>query len=228
MTSKAQRTRPTFRSVPRLSLRDEAATQLRAHIASGSLTAGELYSIGAIAAELGVSATPVREAVLELANEDIVEIVHNRGFRVHVLTDVDLDHILELRLALEVPAMGRLAELKPAPDLLSFRPIAHTLVKNAKDGDFVEFVALDREFHLGLTALLGNPRYVRLVDLLRRQARLPGLRDLRGAEKFLRSAEEHDELLDLIEAGDRANAEALMKRHLGHTRGLWAGRAESD
>lgn len=216
-----------FESVTRTKLRDVAATQLRAQITAGALEPGVLYSIGTVAAQLQVSSTPVREAVLELAQDELVEMIHNRGFRVRVLSEEELDELVELRVVLEVPAMGRLAVVQPPPDLSAFRPQADELVRLATEGDMVGFVALDREFHLGLTELLGNQSYVKVVDQLRNRTRLSGLSGLRGDEGLIASAREHVKLLDHIQAADRAATESLMTRHLQHARGLWAGRPET-
>ncbi|NED96286.1 GntR family transcriptional regulator [Phytoactinopolyspora alkaliphila] len=217
---------PQFDVLPRTKLRDEATQQIKAQIVAGKLEPGVLYSVSTIAEQLQVSATPIREAVLDLAKDGLVEMVRNRGFRVRVLTDKDLDDLVELRLVLEVPAMGKLATIRPRPDLSQLRPMAKAIIKHAADGDMVAFVARDRDFHLGLTALLGNQRYVDMVAMLRDQTRLVGLSQLRGAAKLIDSAREHEELLDLIEAGDVAGTEDLMTRHLRHARGLWAGRPE--
>lgn len=220
--------RAAFVATPRVNLRQDAANQLRAQITAGALQPDILYSIGAVAAELQVSATPVREAVLELAQEGLLEVAKNRGFRVRVPTEKELDDLLDVRLTLEVPAMGRLAALRPAPDLAELRPQAEELVKLARKGDMVAFVAVDKTFHLELTALLGNDQYVAVVEQLRNRTRLLGLPDLTGDINLINSAREHLELLELIEAGDVAGTEQLMTRHLGHVRGLWAGRLEQD
>lgn len=215
-------------ATPRLSLRDDATNQLRAQITAGALKPGALYSIGTIAVQLEISATPVREAVLKLAQEELVEVVKNRGFRVRVPTDRELDEIVDLRMVLEVTAMSRLAGLDPPPDVSGLRPLAERSVELAEGGDMVEFVAVDRDLHLRLTALLGNQQYVNMVAQLRNRTRLTGLLDLGGDMDLVRSAREHLELLDLIEAGDSPGVESLMRQHLGHVRGLWAGRPEGS
>jgi DNA-binding GntR family transcriptional regulator len=70
----------------RLSLRDGAARSLRQQIVSGALRSGSLYSIGDIAQQLGTSPTPIREALLELENDGLVELVRNRGFRIRAIS----------------------------------------------------------------------------------------------------------------------------------------------
>lgn len=217
---------PQFAELPRTKLRDAATEQIKAQIIAGTLEPGELYSISTISEQLRVSATPVREAVLDLAKDGLVEMVRNRGFRVRVLSDKDLDDIVDLRLVLEVPAMERLAASRPAPDVDPLRPMARDLVRLAVEGDMVGFVAVDRQFHLAVTALLGNERYVSMVALLRDQMRLLGLSGLEGDSELIASAREHEQLLDLIAAGDVPGTRSLMTRHLQHARGLWAGRPE--
>ena len=69
------------------SLREQVADALRAHLVSGRMRPGVLYSAPKLAAEFGVSATPVREAMLDLVSEGLVEVVRNKGFRVTSLSD---------------------------------------------------------------------------------------------------------------------------------------------
>lgn len=215
-------------ALPQLRLREQCAQQLRALVVAGALRPGELHSIGSVATELGVSITPVREALLDLAREELVELVRNRGFRVVTLTDDDLDELVQLRMMLEVPAIEQITAIRPAPDLSHARSIAAEASRCAADGDMVGFVARDRDLHLIVLSLLGNRRLVRTVGLLRDQTRLYGLQKIIGQHKFLDSAAEHEKLLDTIEAGDVPTAGELMRRHLEHTRGLWAGRPEQD
>jgi DNA-binding GntR family transcriptional regulator len=216
-----------FDELRRTNLREEATRVIRARIVSGGLKPGTLYAIGPIARALGVSVTPVREALLDLANEELVEIVRNRGFRVTTLDNHDLDELVDVRTMLEVPAMGRLAALQPRPDLSELRGLAHHIETCAARGDLVEFLAHDRDLHLRLLAMLGNRRLVQIVGRLRDQTRLYGLLRLAGSERLLESAREHDQLLSAIEAGDEEGAGRLMTQHLRHTRGLWAGREET-
>jgi DNA-binding GntR family transcriptional regulator len=76
--------------------------------------------------------------------------------------------------------------------------------------------------------LTGNRRLVRLVAQLRDQTRIAGITALAREGSLAKSASEHGEILDALEQRDGERAEALMKRHLIHTRGIWAGRAEPE
>src|SRR3954447_1482145 len=93
-----------------MSLREQAQQVIRASILAGELAAGEIYSASTLAERLGVSPTPVREAMLELANGGLVEAVRTRGFRILTADEDDLDEISQLRLMLEVPSMRIVAE----------------------------------------------------------------------------------------------------------------------
>src|SRR5579862_6729020 len=94
-----------LRSLRRRNLREEAVEVLRAAILGGELEPGSIHSAVGLAELMGVSPTPVREAMLELARSGLVEVLPNRGFRVTVVDDRDLDEIAELRKLLEVPAL---------------------------------------------------------------------------------------------------------------------------
>lgn len=71
-------------------------------------------------------------------------------------------------------------------------------------------------------------RLATLISQLRKETRLPGLAGLIATEELSKSAAEHQELLDLLAAGDGEEAERLMDRHIGHVIGWWAGRDESS
>jgi DNA-binding GntR family transcriptional regulator len=204
-------------------LRRQALAKLRSGIISGEIEAGRLYPVAHFASQLGVSATPIREALLDLATEGLVEVVRNRGFRVVQLTERDLDEIFHLRLMLEVPALRDICGRLSSDQLAEHRRDAEAIAQCAREGDLAGFLESDRVFHIRLLERTGNRRLCSIVGHLRDLARLYGLRDLIGSEDFVRSADEHRELLDALEARDRPGVEGLITRHLQHTRDIWAG-----
>lgn len=207
--------------IARSSLRDSAARILRAEIVSGGIRPGEIYAIGDIAAELGTSPTPVREALVDLVAQGLVEMVRNRGFRVYEFSEHDVDELFEVRAMLEAPAMAKLAERQPRPDLAVARDLAEQTVTAASEGDVNTFLALDRDFHLNLTGLLGNERLVHFVAQLRDQTRLYGMSKELPREKAVGSAHDHIKLTGAIAAGEVAEAEEIMRRHLDQIRADW-------
>jgi DNA-binding GntR family transcriptional regulator len=210
----------------RTSLRDTIAEALRGAIISGELRAGQVHSAAALAQRLGVSATPVREAMLTLAQEGMVEPVRNKGFRVIELSDADLDNITAIRRLIEVPTVAEIAAGPRHPDAAALHGAADAILVAAARGDLADYLRADREFHLGLLRLSGNDLLVQITGDLRSRARLYGLEEMAGSGALVASAAEHTELVDLVVKGDPAGARELMDRHIGHVRGSWAGRAE--
>lgn len=210
------------------SLREQARDAIRTSIVMGKIKPGNVESVVKVSAELGVSITPVREAVMDLANLGIVEVIRNKGFRVPQLTDSDLDEIFKLRTMLEVPAMSELAQTFGGQDSAPFRLLAHNIIDAAKRGEVREFLEADRKFHRALLEALGNRRLVAMVDQLRDQARMQGLQKLADHGDLNESAEEHLILLDAIVSGNAELSADLMTKHLAHSRGIWADRPESE
>jgi DNA-binding GntR family transcriptional regulator len=203
-------------------LREQARRVLRTSIITGELEEGRVYSVGELAERLGVSATPVREAVFDLAHLGLVEMIRNRGFVVPPLTDHDLDEIFQLRILLEVPAVEAVAGTVDAEVSARARDAVERCLAAAHAGDVATFIDADREFHLRLLEAYSNGRLVTIVERLRDQARLYGLRDLAASGRLVASGEEHVRILDAVNAGDRAAVREQVERHLRHTRGLWA------
>ncbi len=210
-------------------LRDQVADALRAALIAGELRPGVVYSAPTLAAELGVSATPVREAMLDLAREGLVEAVRNKGFRVTEMTEQDLDEFTEIRTLIEVPTVGRVAATASAEQLERLRPLARRIVTAAREHDVLKYLEADHHFHLELLALAGNRHLVQVVADLRKRSRLFGLHSLDETGRLVASAQEHIDLLDLMVAGRAGEAEECMRRHLAHVRTLWAdGRPDAE
>lgn len=220
---------PAF--LPRSSLREQVAQALRAALVAGEMRPGVLYSAPMLAEKFGVSATPVREAMLDLASEGLVEAVRNKGFRVTELSDSDLDEMTQIRMLIEVPTVGEIAaacDETLAPRVEELRQSARQIEELAAVPDLVGYVEADRQFHLALLALAGNRHLLQIIDNLRSRSRLYGLQELADSGRLVDSAREHEEMVDLVLARDVEAATALMRQHIGHVRGVWAGAPDAD
>jgi DNA-binding GntR family transcriptional regulator len=204
----------------RPNIREQIAEALRASLVAGEMRPGVVYSAPALAERFGVSPTPVREAMLDLVKEGLVTAVRNKGFRVTELSDRDLDEITEIRTLIEVPTVARIAASPEGAEEL--RPLAEAVVAAAERRDIIGYIEADQAFHLALLALGGNAHLVEVVRELRHRSRLYGVPGLAERGELLPSAWEHLRLLDLVTGGDAPAAEALMRHHLSHVRGLWA------
>ncbi|NKZ05515.1 GntR family transcriptional regulator [Actinomadura latina] len=211
---------------PRKSVRVQIAHALRAAIVSGEMRPGVVYSAPALAERFGVSATPVREAMIDLAREGLVDVVRNKGFRVTELSERELDEITEVRALIEVPTIVRVAQTARAEEVYALRPLAEAIVTAAGNRDVLAYIEADHRFHLALLELGGNSHITRLVSELRYMSRLYGVPRLAERGELEPSAREHEELLEAVASGDLAATEALMDHHLRHIRGIWADRPE--
>ena len=212
----------------RANLRQQVAETLRALLITGQMRPGHVYSAPKLAAEFGVSATPVREAMLDLVSEGLVEVVRNKGFRVTQLDDHELDALAELRGLIEVPVMGMVAEQcdgRIATAVEKLRPLAHRITKAAATNDLITYTEADTEFHTRFLALHGNEHVVAVVRDMRHRSRLYGLEALAGAGVLAQMSEEHEQMVDAALRRDGEQMRRLMSQHIGHIRSTWAGRA---
>lgn len=214
----------------RANLRQQVAEALRSLLITGQMRPGRVYSAPKLAAQFGISATPVREAMLDLVSEGLVEVVRNKGFRVTEVDDKELDALAELRGLIEIPVMGLVAEQCEGPIATAverLRPLARKLTKAAAAGDLLTFIEVDNEFHTRFLALHGNHHVVSVVRDMRRRSRLFGLEALAAAGVLAEMSQEHEEMVDAALRRDGPAMRDVMTRHIGHVRSAWAGRAES-
>ncbi|WP_449278495.1 GntR family transcriptional regulator [Leucobacter sp. GX24907] len=210
-------------------LRDQVVSLLRKRLMLGEMKAGELYSATTIAQEIGVSSSPVREALLKLVDQGMLEPIRNRGFRVTPMTDQDRREVHQLRALLEIPPMQDLAG---HPEVTArqgeFRALAHDMVAAAERADYIGYIEADRRFHLGLLSIIGNQRLLESVENLRDHTRQGGLTQLHSSGQFLRTAEEHFGILEALLANDPDLVGKLMVRHLEHVLDDWGALESKD
>ncbi|MFD9461891.1 GntR family transcriptional regulator [Streptomyces sp. NPDC060027] len=201
--------------VQRASVRGQVLDALRTALVAGELAPGEVYSAPALGERFGVSATPVREAMQQLALEGAVEVVPNRGFRVIERGTRELAELAEIRGLIEVPVMLRLARTVPAARWAELRPLAEATVRAASSGCRATYAESDRSFHRAVLALAGNAQLVRIADDLHRRAQWPlvGGPVSRGRADLIADAAEHAALLDALIAEDLAVVQALVREH---------------
>ena len=198
------------------SLTDAVVEAVRTGVQEQQLVPGEVYSVYQLAELLGVSRSPVREALLRLAEVGLVEIARNRGFRVVLPTAHDVEEIFEIRLALEPAAARRAAErgCPEAADLLA------RMARAAADDDEPGFWAADRALHRAILVAAGNRRAAEVVEQLRATTALLGPPTTATGRTLAEIHAEHRPLVEAVLGGDTAAAESAMRDHLEHTRAL--------
>ncbi|MGY0490991.1 GntR family transcriptional regulator [Streptomyces sp. WG-D5] len=194
-------------AVERTSVRGQVLDALRSALVAGDLVPGEVYSGPALGERFGVSATPVREAMQQLAREGAVEVVPNRGFRVTRRSERELAELAEVRALVEVPVVTRLARTVAPARWAELRPLVRATAVAAAEGDRAGYAEADRAFHRAVLAFAGNDQVVRVADDLHRQVGW-------AAADLTVDARQHGALLDALEAQDCGAVGVLVREHL--------------
>jgi DNA-binding GntR family transcriptional regulator len=196
-----------------ISLRDTVLRRVRADIVSGYAAAGTMYSVPTLAEEIGISTTPVREALLELSYNGLITPVRNRGFRVESTTLEDLKNGFALRELLERFAMTTLAE-KRLTETEPLRKLADDVAAAVKREDGRAYIECDRAFHIGLVSRLNNPQLTKMITELRDSMRLYGLDTAAGRQRQVASVKEHYQLIELAASGKSEAIGKLITHHI--------------
>lgn len=200
-----------------VTLREKVIISLRADLTTGGMTQGITYSIPMLAEKFGVSATPVREAVLELTKEGLLFPVPNKGFRIVETSEEKLRDITDIRILLEVPITIKVAEIISQDKIDELRELALHIQVLAKKSDFVLFIENDRKFHHQILELCQNKPLVEYADQLRSQTRIHGIPYLIDSGRLLSSSNEHLALLDAMEERDYKRVGEVTSQHINHT-----------
>jgi GntR family transcriptional regulator, rspAB operon transcriptional repressor len=201
---------PSFKPLVRSeSLAQQAYVAIRRAIREGKIARGELFSETTFAKSLGVSRTPVREALLDLFRDGIVEIVPKRGFRLVELDDAAIDEIRMLRIALEQLVVERLCATATADEVSELRAIAGGKGRTRDD-----MFGLDEALHMRMAELAGLPQVRRVLLGVRGKMYLiaSGTRITKLRNEVV--MKEHNEILDLIAKRSPAAAKTAMTGHI--------------
>ena len=197
-----------------LPLRDVVFKTLREAILKGDLAPGERLMEIKLANQLGVSRTPIREAIRKLELEGLVVMVPRKGAEVAKITEKDLRDVLEVRASLEELAISlaceritdeKIAELKDA--LEQFRTVI-------KGKDVTKIAQMDVAFHDVIFEATQNARLVQMVNNLREQMYRYRLEYLKDFSTHSRLDEEHLKIFEAVSARDIERATALIREHI--------------
>lgn len=194
-------------------LRERVERRLRLDILAGTIEPGTVFSVPSLSRALGMSTTPVREALLQLASDDLLQPIRNRGFRVVDPTLDELRHLLEIRVQLEGQAFVKVlrAGSSEADELMAS---ADEIARAVRDEDVPAYLAADLAFHEALLARAGNPILTGIVMKLRDRMRLYGIRSLAGRIRQDESVAEHYRIVDLVRGRIEGDAMTLMTNHI--------------
>ena len=183
--------------------------QLLQRIERGDLPTGSRLRDATVAADLGVSRTPVREAMVRLAREGILSAEPGRGFRLTPMSSTEVREIGSILAVLEPLALEQSAE--PTSEQLTRLADAVRRLEQTR-GDIAACVKLDDRFHRVLLEGCPNRRLLRLVETLRGGLRRYVHHYLQRGGRVSLSTLQHTKIADALRKGDRAGARQLLER----------------
>jgi DNA-binding GntR family transcriptional regulator len=200
--------------VPRSSLVDQAYDAIRRRILDNVFPPGYQALESELAEALGISRTPVREALIRLQKENLVSVVPRHGMRVLPVSPNDMAEIYTVLTALECTAAEIVAARRPSDDEL--KPLTRAtrdMERALKADDLDGWAAADERFHRTLVELAGNRMLRETVENFWDRAHRARLVTLRMRPKPVNSTKEHTQLVERLRAGDTKGAVEVNRAH---------------
>lgn len=199
-------------------LRDVVFNTLRQAILKGELKPGERLMEIALAERLGVSRTPIREAMRKLELEGLVVMIPRRGAQVANITEKDLNDVLEVRIALENVAIEKACKNMTDEDMSRLWVAAKSFEHTIGEGNLVKLAEADVAFHEIIYQASDNKRLIQTLNNLREQIyryRVEYLKDGETRDVLVR---EHEELTRAIRERDVERAQKISFQHIENQR----------
>lgn len=193
------------------------ADQLRELIVQGAFSPGQQVNESALASQLSTSRGPLREALQRLCQEGILVSKRNRGVFVLELSTEDIKEIYAVREAVELAAANTLLDSKPdqvTDTCRELKGIIRNMAKQVAAADWQAIARLDMQFHTTFVSGTGNSRLIRIYQTLAAESRMCILSLEVAYPRIDVLVQEHQLILDLLEARDRNGLEKAIKRHM--------------
>lgn len=197
-----------------LPLRDVVFHTLRQAILRGELKPGERLMEIQLANKLGVSRTPIREAIRKLELEGLVLMIPRKGAEVAEITEKSLCDVLEVREALEILAVELACEKITKGQIADLKDSAKAFEKTLKNKDVTMIAEADVAFHDVIYEATDNKRLIQLLNNLREQMYRYRVEYLKKEEIYPQVIAEHEELIRKIEQGDKKAASEIIREHI--------------
>ncbi len=196
------------------SLMKLAYKKLRDAILANQLISGEIYTEKELADQLKVSRTPVREALRELSAEGLIESIPGRGIEIKFFTERDLMEIYEIRKALEVATVEKIASNPKGNDLTILKKFLKEERRALAEARYREFINIGRSFHFELCMIGGNRRMAGILDGAWNMIQIAGELAVSASTRGKAITEEHQQIFDHLCKGEIAEVKQAMIHHL--------------
>lgn len=201
-------------SRPRTSLSQRAEAIIRKRIICGDFAFGERLSDRTLAETVGISRTPIREALARLAGQDLVSIRPQSGTFVMHPSAESIRTVCDVRAVLECGALKIVVVQGPASAIEPVRAAVDEGERAVRKGDLAAASRMDKAFHEALVAASGNPLLVRAYRGIADQVEAIRQRLPPDAARMRTAVEQHRHILDLLAAGDVPLAENELSAHV--------------
>lgn len=197
-----------------LPLRDVVFNTLRQAILRGELKPGERLMEIQLANKLGVSRTPIREAIRKLELEGLVLMIPRKGAEVAEITEKNMQDVLEVRKALEELAAGLACERITKAQIEEMKVAAKAFEDSLKNGDVTRIAEADVRFHDIIFTATDNQRLITLLSNLREQMYRFRVEYLKQKECYPKLLDEHERMITAISRRDKEEARRIVGRHI--------------
>jgi DNA-binding GntR family transcriptional regulator len=211
-----------------VALHEQARTRLRSLIVRGLLPPGASIVETDLSASLGISRTPLREALKLLAVEGLVELRSNRSSQIAALRGAEITQVFEVMAGLEGLAAGLAAERASPGELKRLRLLQEKMEKQHDRGDLDDYFAANQEAHRLVVVLAKNPVLIAAHDGLFARAERARYLALGLRSRWDDSVTEHRDLLEALENRDPAAASKILSRHVLRTGAVVSAEIERD
>jgi DNA-binding GntR family transcriptional regulator len=201
-------------SEPELPLRDRAFATLKLRILEGEIRPGTVLSEAKVAVDLGISRTPVREALARLTHEGLAQRFNGRGVIVLELSAKESLDVIELQACLEQFAITRMLDGDQRPDVSDIVRLVDLQREAVDAGDRRRFLQYDRQMHLRIVERAGNGKLAQVMQNVSDLLTYAGHRALSSETRMRATLREHEALVRAFETGDLDAALQASKAHI--------------
>ena len=206
----------TFSPQNRVTLKESVIAEIRRAIAEGKIKSGERLNESRIAVEMGLSKTPIREAVSELIKEGILESEPFKGTKVKTLSKKEVEELYSLREILELFAINLMPKMLNKFELKVFEKIVYDMEEAAKEDDVEQLVALDLKFHQCIVNRSGHSILVEVWSLIYSRLKLYMTQKDIFSGDLIEIALLHKHLLEKMRIGNKKELSDALRKHIVH------------
>jgi DNA-binding GntR family transcriptional regulator len=199
------------------SLKEMALATIKEAIFSKKLEQEVLYTEAALTGELGISRTPVREALLHLASRGLITYFPRKGFKVKLLTEKDAENLCELRLAIELAVIRHIVPALTNSSLTEIERVQTAYKRIAQKKEPLESIRANMMFHACLAHLTENSYLIGALDEIRDLTNLAGLRSLEVGSRTGEAIAEHARIVAELKKRSLNGALSEMEAHIRTT-----------